>query len=202
LNQSIADFSSLISGAWLITMLVWIASSFSNTQAVRRQATGSRAAQICFGVFAGLLIWGPAHFRLLSGPAVIPDSEAAHLAAFLLTLGGLAFALWSRFIVGRNWSAVITIKQDHELIRSGPYAIVRHPIYCGFLTAVIGAAIERGTIEAFAGAAILAIIFRFKSELEEKFMIEHFGDAYRKYRMEVGAIIPFPRIHWGDRNPG
>jgi protein-S-isoprenylcysteine O-methyltransferase Ste14 len=202
LNQSIADFSSLISGAWLITMLVWIASSFSNKQAVRRQATGSRAAQICFGVFAGLLIWGPAHFRLLSGPAVIPDSEAAHLAAFLLTLGGLAFALWSRFIVGRNWSAVITIKQDHELIRSGPYAIVRHPIYCGFLTAVIGAAIERGTIEAFAGAAILAIIFRFKSELEEKFMIEHFGDAYRKYRMEVGAIIPFPRIHWGDRNPG
>jgi protein-S-isoprenylcysteine O-methyltransferase Ste14 len=202
LNQSIADFSSLISGAWLITMLVWIASSFSNTQAVRRQATGSRAAQICFGVFAGLLIWGPAHFRLLSGPAVIPDSEAAHLAAFLLTLGGLAFALWSRFIIGRNWSAVITIKQDHELIRSGPYAIVRHPIYCGFLTAVIGAAIERGTIEAFAGAAILAIIFRFKSELEEKFMIEHFGDAYRKYRMEVGAIIPFPRIHWGDRNPG
>jgi protein-S-isoprenylcysteine O-methyltransferase Ste14 len=202
LNQSIADFSSLISGAWLITMLVWIASSFSNKQAVRRQATGSRAAQICFGVFAGLLIWGPAHFRLLSGPAVIPDSEAAHLAAFLLTLGGLAFALWSRFIIGRNWSAVITIKQDHELIRSGPYAIVRHPIYCGFLTAVIGAAIERGTIEAFAGAAILAIIFRFKSELEEKFMIEHFGDAYRKYRMEVGAIIPFPRIHWGDRNPG
>jgi protein-S-isoprenylcysteine O-methyltransferase Ste14 len=202
LNQSIADFSSLISGAWLITMLVWIASSFSNKQAVRRQATGSRAAQICFGVFAGLLIWGPAHFRLLSGPAVIPDSEAAHVAAFLLTLGGLAFALWSRFIIGRNWSAVITIKQDHELIRSGPYAIVRHPIYCGFLTAVIGAAIERGTIEAFAGAAILAIIFRFKSELEEKFMIEHFGDAYRKYRMEVGAIIPFPRIHWGDRNPG
>jgi protein-S-isoprenylcysteine O-methyltransferase Ste14 len=202
LNQSIADFSSLISGAWLITMLVWIASSFSNKQAVRRQATGSRAAQICFGVFAGLLIWGPAHFRLLSGPAVIPDSGAAHLAAFLLTLGGLAFALWSRFIIGRNWSAVITIKQDHELIRSGPYAIVRHPIYCGFLTAVIGAAIERGTIEAFAGAAILAIIFRFKSELEEKFMIEHFGDAYRKNRMEVGAIIPFPRIHWGDRNPG
>jgi protein-S-isoprenylcysteine O-methyltransferase Ste14 len=197
-----ADFSSLISGAWLITILVWIASSFSNKQAVRRQASGSRAAQICFGVFAGLLIWGPAHLRLLSGPAVIPDSEAAHLAAFLLTLGGLAFALWSRFIIGRNWSAVVTIKQDHELIRSGPYAIVRHPIYCGFLTAVIGAAIERGTIEAFAGAAILAIIFRFKSELEEKFMIEHFGDAYRKYRMEVGAIIPFPRIHWGDRNPG
>ena len=184
-----AEFSPLISGAWLITILVWIAGSFSNKQAVRRQPSASRAAQTCFGLFAGLLIWGP--FRLLAGPTVIPRSAAVARTALLLTVAGVAFALWSRFTIGRNWSAAVTIKQDHELIRGGPYAIVRHPIYCGFLVALVGTAIERGTIGAFAGVAILAIIFRFKSGLEEKFMIEQFGDAYRKYRTEVRGMIPF-----------
>jgi protein-S-isoprenylcysteine O-methyltransferase Ste14 len=186
-----ADFSSLISGAWLVTILVWIAGSFSNKHAVRRQAPASRLAHICFGFFAGLLIWGPGPLRILSGPTVLPHSAATGRSALLLTIAGLAFALWSRFTIGRNWSAVVTIKQDHELIRRGPYAIVRHPIYCGFLLALIGTAIERGTIGAFAGVAILATIFHVKSELEEKFMVEQFGDAYQKYRTEVKGMVPF-----------
>jgi protein-S-isoprenylcysteine O-methyltransferase Ste14 len=191
LNQNISDFSRVIRWAWLITLVVWIGGSFSNKHAVRRQPSASRATQICFGLFAGLLIWGQRPLRILAGPTVLPQGPAMDRIALLLTIVGLVFALWSRFTIGRNWSAVVTIKQDHELIRRGPYAIVRHPIYCGFLVALTGTAIERGTIGAFAGVAILAIIFHFKSELEEKFMIERFGDAYRKYRMEVSGMIPF-----------
>jgi protein-S-isoprenylcysteine O-methyltransferase Ste14 len=128
---------------------------------------------------------------MLAGPIVLPHSAATGRSALLLTIIGLGFALWSRFTIGRNWSAVVTIKQDHELIRRGPYAIVRHPIYCGFLVALVGTGIERGTIGAFAGVAILATIVQFKSRLEERFMTEQFGDAYRKYRTEVRGIIPF-----------
>lgn len=64
---------------------------------------------------------------------------------------GLLLALWSRFVLGRNWSAAVTVKQGHSLVRNGPYAIVRHPIYSGFLLALLGTAIARGTVGAFIG---------------------------------------------------
>ena len=94
-------------------------------------------------------------------------------------------------MLGRNWSGVVTVKQDHELIRSGPYRYVRHPIYTGLLIAFAGSAIARGE---WRGILALAIVFAAlwrKLRLEERWMIETFGDAYLRYRAEVRALIPF-----------
>jgi protein-S-isoprenylcysteine O-methyltransferase Ste14 len=90
-----------------------------------------------------------------------------------------------------NWSGSVTLKQDHELIRTGPYRFVRHPIYTGALIAVLGTAFAIGQLRGLLAFALTFFAFRYKSQIEERLMIENFGDAYRSYRSSVKALIPF-----------
>ncbi len=122
---------------------------------------------------------------------VIPQSSVYTGIALVLTLAGLSLALWARFVLGKNWSGTVTLKQDHALVQSGPYRIVRHPIYSGFLLALLGTAGLRGTPGAFLGVAFIALSFRLKSLTEESFMTEQFGQQYTAYKGAVKALIPF-----------
>jgi protein-S-isoprenylcysteine O-methyltransferase len=185
------DPYTIIGWAWLAILIVWIGSSAFKKRNVRKQSARSRAAQVCLGVAAGLLIWGQGPWKVIAGPTIVPRSAGTAFAAISLTVMGLAFALWSRFVLGRNWSATVTVKQGHELVRRGPYALVRHPIYCGFLVALLGMAIARGNLGAFIGVAVVLLVFRRKSRLEEQFMVEQFGAEYEGYRSKVKALIPF-----------
>ena len=87
--------------------------------------------------------------------------------------------------LGRNWSAEVTVKHDHELVRSGPYALVRHPIYTGLLLALIGTALGVGNGRALIGLVLIVAALLRKVAIEERFMSEQFGDAYARYRAEV-----------------
>ena len=100
-------------------------------------------------------------------------------------------AIWARFVLGRNWSGTVTVKQDHELVRSGPYALVRHPIYSGLLLAFLGTAVARGDLAALLGVALAAATLHFKTATEESFMTEQFGAGYMEYKREVKSLIPF-----------
>jgi protein-S-isoprenylcysteine O-methyltransferase Ste14 len=110
-----------------------------------------------------------------------------------LLAAGLGFAVWARVHLGRNWSGTVSVKEDHELIRSGPYAYVRHPIYTGILAAVLGTAIASGTVRALIGLVIIAAALVRKSHIEERFMRETFPGQYERYSAEVPALIPFLR---------
>jgi len=121
----------------------------------------------------------------------MPESVWAALAGLALTVIGVAVAIWARLILGTNWSAVVTIKQDHEIIRRGPYSIVRHPIYSGGLLALLGTAIAFGELRGLIGLALIFIAWWMKSRLEESFMEEQFGAAYARYRRDVKGLIPF-----------
>jgi protein-S-isoprenylcysteine O-methyltransferase Ste14 len=102
--------------------------------------------------------------------------------------------MWARVRLGSNWSAMVTVKQDHELILRGPYAVVRHPIYSGFLLALAGTAIAVGEIRAFIGLGVAFIGFFLKSAAEERFMREEFSefsDEYARYSQRVKRLIPF-----------
>jgi protein-S-isoprenylcysteine O-methyltransferase Ste14 len=122
-----------------------------------------------------------------------PPSFAAYWIGVALVIAGLAFAIWARVHLGGNWSGTVTIKQGHELIRSGPYAYVRHPIYTGLITALLGTTLASGTVHAAIGLAIIAVSFVHKSRIEEGFMRETFPGAYQRYSAEVPALIPFTR---------
>ncbi len=108
-----------------------------------------------------------------------------------ITAAGLLFSLWGRIHLGRYWSGIITLKEGHQLIRTGPYCWVRHPLYTGFLTAVLGSAAMAGTGDAFLGFAIMFVAYVIKLRREEALLTSQFGDEYRQFQREVFALVPF-----------
>jgi protein-S-isoprenylcysteine O-methyltransferase Ste14 len=94
--------------------------------------------------------------------------------------------------LGRLWSASVTRKEDHRVVDSGPYAIVRHPIYTGLLIAAVATAVIKGTPIAFVGVVLMTIAFVIKGRLEENFLREELGrEAYDAYRKRVPMLVPF-----------
>jgi protein-S-isoprenylcysteine O-methyltransferase Ste14 len=108
-----------------------------------------------------------------------------------MTVFGLLFAVWSRLHLGRNWSAMVTLKEGHELVRSGPYRFVRHPLYTGFLTALVASAVVAETGDAFIGVAIIIVAYLVKMGREEKVLTLEFGEKYRTYTHDVARLVPF-----------
>ncbi|HEY5254881.1 MAG TPA: isoprenylcysteine carboxylmethyltransferase family protein, partial [Acidobacteriaceae bacterium] len=120
-----------------------------------------------------------------------PNLLGVQYVGVLLLLLGLLFAVWARFVLGRNWSGIVTVKEDHTLITRGPYAWVRHPIYTGILLALLGTAVTLGTILNFVEVPVVAFAFWLKLRTEERFMLETFGEQYAAYRHHVKALIPY-----------
>jgi protein-S-isoprenylcysteine O-methyltransferase Ste14 len=112
-------------------------------------------------------------------------------AAAAATAAGLLFTAWARVHLGRNWSATVTLKQQHELITTGPYAIVRHPIYTGLLAAFIGSAAALGEWRGLLAVVLALAAFWRKLQVEELWMTERFGEQYAAYAQRVPALVPF-----------
>jgi protein-S-isoprenylcysteine O-methyltransferase Ste14 len=94
-------------------------------------------------------------------------------------------------MLGSNWSGTVTVKQNHELIRSGPYAIVRHPIYSGFLLGLLGTALSVGEARGLIALALAFVGWFVKARVEEQFMVEQFNGDYVRYIRDVKRLIPF-----------
>lgn len=180
----------LIGYAWLAIIWVWIAMSFRGKQVARRESPASRLAHIVpLAVALALMVFG----RRL-GPLAAPIMPRAAWMAptgAIVTWLGLGLATWARLKLGRNWSGTVTVKQNHELIRSGPYRLTRHPIYTGLLTSLLATALAIDCWYAALAFVIVTLSFLRKMRTEEAFMQAEFGDAYTAYRREVPALIPF-----------
>lgn len=120
----------------------------------------------------------------------LPQLDAAEIAGVAIIIVGLAFAVWARLHLKSNWSGVVTVKRDHQLIRSGPYRWVRHPIYSGVILAMAGAAIENGRLRGILGVLLVFIGFWIKSRKEEDFMRQTFGEDYEVYCQSRGSLLP------------
>ena len=181
----------LILASWLILIAVWFA--------MARRVKGVAQYE---SAFSTLSHYGPlaVGIYLLAAPrlALFPlDVRFVPLALWpvqlgaALTVAGVAFAIWARALLAGNWSSSVTVKRDHELIVEGPYACVRHPIYTGVLTGLIGTALAVGEWRAALGVAIAAGAYWRKLRIEEAAMRRRFGEAYARYAERVPALIPF-----------
>jgi protein-S-isoprenylcysteine O-methyltransferase Ste14 len=117
------------------------------------------------------------------------DPWRAGLGLVLLILG-LGFAVWARVHIGRNWGTPMTQKVEPELVTSGPYRLVRHPIYSGILIAGIGTAVALSWL--WLTAVVLAgIYFVYSATVEERYMTEQFPDTYPSYKRSTKMLLPF-----------
>ena len=178
---------------WLIWGVYWWAQARGARATARQESLFSRFSYIAPLLVAFTLLWLPRlPFSVLS-ERFLPLAAWPFWAAAgaMITGAGLSLAIWARAHLGRNWSATITIKEDHDLTTDGPYRAVRHPIYTGLLVAVVGQAIARGELQEAVAVALALWSFWRKLRIEERWMREQFGVAYQAYQRQVSALIPF-----------
>ena len=178
--------------AWSAFVLSWIGAAFwadrAEKRPARREAWLYRAVTVA-GVV--LLVAGGKQFsraadRLWSFEPVVD------YALVLVVLSGIAFTWWARLYLGRLWSSSVTKKADHRVVDTGPYAIVRHPIYTGIILACAATAAQLGTALAVAGVLVLWVGFWIKARLEERFLRSQLEEgAYDAYRQKVPMLVPF-----------
>ena len=185
------DVQHYINGVWLLLGFYWAVEALFAKPTVKRQSARSSALHLLIGCAAGLLIWHPATAIGFLGDRIASAANWVQWAGFAATVGGCAFAVWARACLGSNWSAFVTVKHHHELRVRGPYAVVRHPIYSGFLLALTGTAIALGEIRAFMGLGLAVLAFCLKSADEERLMREEFSGEYVRYSQRVRRLIPF-----------
>jgi protein-S-isoprenylcysteine O-methyltransferase Ste14 len=172
-------------GAWL---LFWLASARGNKRTATRPGPLWRFTTVLAAVVVVWLGWQfPEYFQR----PLLPPSVAWVYVGLVLTAGGLGFTIWARRALGTNWSAMPSLKKDHELVQRGPYRFVRHPIYTGLLLAVLGTCLTGGRVWNLCVVAMAAILLIVKLKAEEALLTRQFPETYPQYRRRVKAIIPF-----------
>jgi protein-S-isoprenylcysteine O-methyltransferase Ste14 len=106
-------------------------------------------------------------------------------------VAGLLLAVWAREYLGGNWSSEVTIKQGHELITTGPYAVVRHPIYTGILAGLLGTAIALSQVRGFIAFLLIFLMLWRKLRMEEQWMRSQFGETYATYARQTAVLVPY-----------
>ena len=172
---------------WVILWILWV---FQSKQTRQRETLASRMSYT-IPVWAALyLVFFAQRLGSFWTSGVFPYRNWLGWLGVGVTALGFAFTLWARATLGGNWSGTVTIKVGHELIRTGPYRFVRHPIYTGMIVALIGTSLARDQWRDVAGILLLWIAFTIKRLKEEEFMRLTFGPQYDDYSRTTGAIFP------------
>ena len=177
----------LFPAVWLLWGFYWLALSRDVKATREREPPLSRVLHVAPLVAAVLLLSAPP--PALAG-RFMPLAVWPFWVGLAVAVGGLLFTVWARRHIARNWSGIVTIKEDHELVTSGPYAIVRHPIYTGLLIGLAGSALARGDWSAVLAVAIAGAALWRKLRVEERWMRGRFGAAYEAYSARVPPLIP------------
>ncbi len=180
-----------IEAPWLAVGFVWAAGAIQTKRVLRSEPVDSRYGHALTFVVAFALLFSRS---LRIGPlgwSVVPPSSVSFVAGLAITLAGIGLAIWARVYLGGNWSAIVAITRGHTLVCTGPYAIVRHPIYTGLLVAMLGTAIELGALAGFVGTIVAFAAWLAKARLEESYLVDQFGADYVRYQQQVKALIPF-----------
>ena len=194
------SFYTIILSSWAVFLLVWGVTAFS----VKRDVRGHGFASVWSSAWPLRLLLAlaliAAAFRTGASArsgrgvftrraALFVPSAALGWAAAALVVIGIAFAIWARVVLGRNWSPRPSVKEEHELVTTGPYEYVRHPIYTGMLLAAFGTALT-GSWFAIGVLIVASALFLSRIPREEKIMLNLFPNAYPAYQAETKRLIP------------
>jgi protein-S-isoprenylcysteine O-methyltransferase Ste14 len=157
---------------------------------VRRQATTRSAVGVAR--WAPTFAWVPYLIVALHlGPELSVDATVRWVGV-ALTVAGVAFALWALATLGRHFDLEVEVHRDHEVVRSGPYRVVRHPIYAGLLAHTAGACLATGNVLLAAGSALVTLpLLYYRAHVEEQLLRAQLDAAYDDYARKVGMLLPF-----------
>ncbi len=184
-------YKSFFAVVWILFYVYWQIKAIHTKTTQRLEPVASRILRVCIFAIAIVLlvttrIPRPWLYLQLWPVGLLPFWLGAGV-----TIAGLLLAVWARVYLGRNWSRSVTIKQDHELITTGPYAVVRHPIYTGILAGLLGTAIALSEVRGFIALVLFFIAFWIKLRMEEQWMRSQFGEAYATYAHRTAGLVPY-----------
>lgn len=180
---------SIAWAAWVICGVYFLATAlFTNRIRVREKAPHR--------LLDALLLWSGYAFlfvgvsRAGAQQALLLHHPWWQYAGAAAAAAGLAFTIWSRFVLGRYWSGVIALKQDHHLVQRGPYSRIRHPLYTGLILAASGTAAAAGAPLTLPGVVLLTLCFLRRARREDALLSQHFGAEFDAYRRQTGQLLP------------
>ena len=181
---------------WCTWLVSWTVARFWSNRSEKRGGIG---AELFFRVllYAGaiLLFAFPPSLHYYAQTQLWRSGDALNWILAALTAAGLLFTWWARIHLGRLWSDLVVKKAGHRVVDTGPYRLVRHPIYLGLIVAAFATAIEKGTSFGLLGAAIITVAFCTKALREERFLRAELGkDMYDAYARKTAMLVPFVRI--------
>jgi protein-S-isoprenylcysteine O-methyltransferase Ste14 len=180
----------LLRDLWIFIVVVWLVGALRTKPIARRQPLAFQLVHRTLALAGWVMLAWPATAVGPLGWRFVKPDPAVVWVGVALTAAGIALSVWARVTLAGNWSANVTVKEAHELVVRGPYALVRHPIYSGITLACVGTAVAIGEVRGLAAVALVLGAWRLKWAAEERLMTEQFGDQYRDYRRRVRAIVP------------
>jgi protein-S-isoprenylcysteine O-methyltransferase Ste14 len=183
-------FHLLLGIPWIVFIVYWIAGALKTRATREKESFTSRFVVLAIEVIGYLLIFGAWTGIGFLGTRVLPRSLVGPVVGVVLTWSGIALAIWARYHLAEYWSARVTIKEDHQLIRTGPYTHLRHPIYSGLILATLGSALVIDRWRCVLGLCLVLAGYCFKAKKEEAMLTQQFGDAFREHEKHTGFLIP------------
>jgi len=176
---------------WLALFVVWLLGYFNIKRNIARPNLEKYFGTTLLIVLGFLMVF-TTNASGFFGMQLTPQNANFGVIGIVIVVIGVLFAIWARFALGSNWSGhIATVKENHELIQSGPYALVRHPIYTGFFFGMIGTALTLGMVINFLGVIVGLTAFLIRVKMEERIMTKEFPNDYPNYKQKVKALIPF-----------
>ena len=183
-------FHLLVEVPWVVFVLYWIVSAIRTRDTVQTESFASRYAILLIEVAGFVLLFRHSAGIGFLGNRFMHRTLASAIVGSILTWMGIGLAIWARYHLAEYWSARIAIKEDHQLIRTGPYARLRHPIYSGIVLAAIGSAVVIDQWRCVLGVCLVLIGYCIKARKEETMLTQQFGDAFREHQKHAGFLIP------------
>ncbi len=185
--------------SWIAIFLVWLPGYFTGKRTIQRPNPIRRAIAYVLLIAGFMFLFSNSGSgnsfaeRFLAVPHIFvtPHTAAFGILGLIVDLIAIVFAIWARITLGRNWSNAIALKENHELVQSGPYAVVRHPIYTGLLFAALGTALTMGRLTDYIGVVLLVIAILIRIQDEDALMAEQFPGLHPAYRQRTKKLIPF-----------
>lgn len=175
---------AVIGAMWIAFWVYWMASAVG-VKGGRGRSTAFVGARVAVALVVVALVRG----GVLGKQTVVRD-QAFGFVGLLVVVLGLVLAVWARLSLGRNWGMPMTQKVDPDLVMSGPYRTIRHPIYAGIIFAMVGTAIAI-SVYALIPVAVLGAYFVYSARTEERYLASEFPDCYPQYRRSTKMLIPF-----------